>query len=94
MLPWRPRGLPGALCKTSKSIPSYSITSLFCQEHSKIFQNKPPKASLEFCNSKAAATIDQTLNFKAATALGLLCRSDSARVLCCPEAEIRKSDGR
>ena len=39
-------GLPGALDKTSKSIPRYSKTSLFCQERSKIFQDKPPRASL------------------------------------------------
>ena len=39
-------GLPGALDKTSKSIPRYSKTSLFCQEQSKIFQEKLPRASL------------------------------------------------
>ena len=37
---------PGALCKTSKSIPRYSKTSLLCQEFSRIFQDKPPRASL------------------------------------------------
>ena len=37
-----PLGVPGALCKTSKSNPRYS----FCQKHSKIFQDKPLKASL------------------------------------------------
>ena len=46
MLRRSPGGLPGALCKTSKSIPRYSKTRLFCQERAKIFQNKPLKASL------------------------------------------------
>ena len=40
-----PRGLPGALYKTSKSIPRYSKTSLFCQERAKIFQDEPPRIS-------------------------------------------------
>ena len=46
MLRRSPGGLAGALCKTSKSIPRYSKTRLFCQERAKIFQNKPLKASL------------------------------------------------
>ena len=46
MLRGSPGGLPGALCKTSKSIPRYSKTHLFCQEHSEIFHDKPPKTSL------------------------------------------------
>ena len=46
MLQRSPGGLPGALCKTSKSIPRYSKTRLFCQERAKIFQDKPLKASL------------------------------------------------
>ena len=46
MLRRSPGGLPGALCKTSKSIPRYSKTRLFCQERAKIFQNKPLKAPL------------------------------------------------
>ena len=46
MLRRSPGGLPGALCKTSKSIPRYSKTRLFCQERAKIFQDKPLKASL------------------------------------------------
>ena len=32
--------------KTSKSIPRYAKTRLFCQERAKIFQDKPLKASL------------------------------------------------
>ena len=46
MLPRSPECMPGALYKTSKSIPRYSETSLFWQEHSKIFQDKPSRASL------------------------------------------------
>ena len=46
MLRRSPGGLPGALYKTSKSISRYSKTSLLCQEFSKIFQDKPPRASL------------------------------------------------
>ena len=46
VLPRSPQGLPGALQKTSKSISRYSETSLLCQEFSKIFQDKPPRASL------------------------------------------------
>ena len=46
MLPRSPECLPGALYKTSKSIPRYSTASLSCQERSKIFQDKPPRASL------------------------------------------------
>ena len=46
MLRRSPGGLPGALCKSSKSIPRYSKTRLFCQERAKIFQDKPLKASL------------------------------------------------
>ena len=46
MLRRSPRGLPGARYKTSKSISRYSKTSLLCQEFSKIFQDKPPRASL------------------------------------------------
>ena len=43
MLPRSPGSLPGALCKTSKSIPRYSKTRLCGQEHCKIFQDKPFK---------------------------------------------------
>ena len=46
MLRRTPRGLPGARYKTSKSISRYSKLSLLCQEFSKIFQDKPPRASL------------------------------------------------